>query len=94
MIAASAYPTTPSIERPCSRSAGPEIFAVINEKGEVTFQVKGIKGGSCMDETKFLEQALGGDAAIVDQQKTGEYYEQSEGYVSTWTSGDGEGRDE
>ena len=68
-----------------------EIEIVINAKGEVTFQVKGVKGGSCMDETKFLEQALGGEAAVVDQQKTSEFYEQSEGYVSTWS---GEGRDE
>jgi hypothetical protein len=69
-----------------------DIEIVINAKGEVTFQVKGMKGGSCMDETKFLEAALGGDAAIVDQQKTGEYYEQSEGYVSSWTGGgSGEG---
>ena len=68
-----------------------EIEIVINAKGEVTFQVKGMKGGSCMDETKFLEAALGGDSAIVDQQKTGEYYEQSEGYVSTWS---GEGKDD
>jgi Protein of unknown function (DUF2997) len=68
-----------------------EIEIVINAKGEVTFQVKGIKGGSCMDETKFLEQALGGDAAVVDQQKTGEFYEQSEGFSSVWS---GEGKDE
>ena len=68
-----------------------DIEIVINPKGEVTFQVKGIKGGSCLDETRFLEQALGGDAAIVDQQKTSEFYEQSEGYVSTWA---GEGKDE
>ena len=68
-----------------------DIEIVINAKGEVTFQVKGMKGGSCLDETKFLEQALGGDAAVVDQQKTSEFYEQSEGYVSTWS---GEGRDE
>jgi hypothetical protein len=68
-----------------------DIEIVINAKGEVTFQVKGIKGGSCLDETKFLEQALGGDAAVVDQQKTSEFYEQSEGYVSTWA---GEGKDE
>jgi hypothetical protein len=68
-----------------------DIEIVINAKGEVTFQVKGMKGGSCLDETKFLEQALGGDAAVVDQQKTSEYYEQSEGYVSTWA---GEGKDE
>ena len=68
-----------------------DIEIVINAKGEVTFQVKGIKGGSCLEETKFLEEALGGDAAVVDQQKTSEYYEQSEGYVSTWS---GEGREE
>jgi len=68
-----------------------EIEIVINPKGEVTFQVKGMKGGSCLDETKFLEAALGGDAAILDQQKTGEYYEQAEGYVSSWA---GEGQDD
>jgi len=66
-----------------------DIEIIINAKGEVTFQVKGVKGASCLDETKFLEQALGGD--VIDQQKTGEYYEQSEGYVSTWA---GEGKDE
>ena len=66
-----------------------DIEIVINAKGEVTFQVKGVKGGSCIAETKFLEEALGGDAAVVEQQKTGEYYEQSEGYVSTWAGGEG-----
>jgi len=68
-----------------------DIEIVINAKGEVTFQVKGVKGGSCLSETKFLEQALGGDAAVVDQQKTAEFYEGTEGYVSTWA---GEGKDE
>jgi Protein of unknown function (DUF2997) len=68
-----------------------EIEIVINAKGEVTFQAKGIKGGSCLDETKFLEQALGGDAAVVDQQKTSEYYEQNEGYGSVWS---GEGKED
>jgi hypothetical protein len=68
-----------------------DIEIVINAKGEVTFEVKGVKGGACLGETKFLEEALGGDAAIVEQQKTSEYYEQSEGYVSTWA---GEGKDE
>ena len=68
-----------------------DIEIVINSKGEVTFQVKGVKGGSCLDETKFLEAALGGDAAVVDQQKTGEFYEQSEGYSSVWS---GETKDE
>jgi len=68
-----------------------DIEIVINAKGEVTFQVKGVKGGSCLAETKFLEQALGGDAAVVDQQKTAEFYEGSEGYVSTWS---GEAKDD
>jgi hypothetical protein len=62
-----------------------DIEIVINAKGEVTFQVKGVKGGSCLDETKFLEQALGGE--VLDQQKTPEFYEQSEGYSSVWTGG-------
>ena len=68
-----------------------DIEIVINAKGEVTFQVKGMKGGSCLDETKFLEQALGGEGAVIDQQKTSEFYEGSEGYVSTWA---GEAKDE
>ena len=68
-----------------------DIEIVINPKGEVTFEVKGVKGGNCLDETKFLEAALGGSAAVVDQQRTAEFYEQSEGYVSTWA---GEGKDE
>ena len=66
-----------------------DIEIVINAKGEVTFEVKGVKGGNCLSETKFLEQALGND--VVDQQKTAEFYEGSEGYVSTWA---GEGKDD
>jgi hypothetical protein len=62
-----------------------DIEIVINAKGEVTFQVKGVKGGSCMDETKFLEQALGGE--VISQEKTAEFYEQSDGYSSVWTGG-------
>lgn len=66
-----------------------DIEIVINPKGEVTFEVKGVKGGNCLTETKFLEQALGGD--VIDQQRTAEFYETSEGYVSTWA---GEAKDE
>ena len=66
-----------------------DIEIVINAKGEVTFEVKGVKGGNCLAETKFLEQALGGD--VIDQQKTAEFYEGTEGYVSTWS---GEAKDE
>jgi hypothetical protein len=67
-----------------------DIEIVIAPNGDVSFVVKGVKGGSCLDETKFLEQALGG---AVSQEKTSEFYEQSEGYVSTW-AGSGEGKDE
>ena len=62
-----------------------EIQIDIDDNGNVSFQVKGVKGGSCLDETKFLEQALGGE--VIDQQKTSEFYEQSEGYSSVWTGG-------
>ena len=68
-----------------------DIEIVINAKGEVTFEVKGVKGGSCLGETKFLTEALGGDSAVVEQQKTSEFYEQNEGYSSVWS---GEGKDE
>jgi len=68
-----------------------DIEIVISPKGEVTFEVKGVKGGGCMAETQFLEAALGGVAAVVDQQRTSEYYEQSEGQNQTWV---GEGKDE
>lgn len=72
-----------------------DIEIVITPKGEVTFVVKGVKGASCLDETKFLEAALGGEAAVVDQEKTGEYYEQSEGYAQAVDlSSGGEGKDE
>ena len=66
-----------------------DIEIVIAPDGKVSFTVKGVKGGACLDETKFLEAALGGE--VLDRQKTGEYYEQSEGYSSVWA---GEGRDD
>jgi len=68
-----------------------DIEIVINAKGEVTFTVKGVKGGACLGETKFLEQALGGDGAVLEQEKTAEFYEQSEGYTSVWS---GENKDD
>jgi hypothetical protein len=63
----------------------------INAKGQVEYEVKGVKGGNCFAETAFLDAALGGEAAIVDQQKTAEFYEQSEGYATAWS---GEAKDE
>lgn len=67
-----------------------DIEIVIAPDGKVSFTVKGVKGASCLDETQFLEEALGGE--VLDRQKTSEYYEQSEGSAAAAWSG--EGRDE
>lgn len=66
-----------------------DIEIVISPDGKVSFTIKGVKGPDCLSETKFLEQALGG--GVLEQQKTGEYYEQSEGYGSVEV---GEGSDD
>jgi hypothetical protein len=66
-----------------------DIEIVIDTKGQVTFQIKGVQGAACLDETRFLEEALGG--AVIDQQKTGEYYEQASEGQTAWA---GEAGDE
>ncbi|MGZ3441859.1 MAG: DUF2997 domain-containing protein [Polyangia bacterium] len=43
--------------------------------------VKCIKGASCTDETKFLEEALGN--TIESRELTSEYYEQPTGVAQT-----------
>ena len=69
-----------------------EIEISISPTGEVSFTVKGIKGASCIDETKFLEQALGGE--ILVREPTSEYYEQGEEDGVRRYAGDAEGADE
>ena len=53
-----------------------DIEITISPTGEVSFTVQGVKGSSCMDESKFLEQALGG--AVVSTEPTAEYYEEAD----------------
>ena len=53
-----------------------DIEITISPSGEVSFTVKGVKGSACLDETKFLEAALGG--GVLEQEKTSEYYQESE----------------
>jgi len=66
-----------------------DIEITISPTGEVSFTVKGVKGAACLDEPRFLEEAIG---EVVDREKTAEYYEESQGgYVSQWT---GEGSDD
>src|SRR5262249_21005858 len=52
------------------------ITITISPKGEVSFEVNGVKGKACLDETKFLEDALGGK--VIAQESTAEMYEQGE----------------
>ena len=68
-----------------------DIEITISPTGEVSFTIKGVKGASCVDETKFLEDALGG--GVLDQERTAEYYEQSESDHSSQYLGDGEDGD-
>lgn len=49
-----------------------EIVIDFNNEGNPTIKVNGVKGKSCIDVTKFLEQALGNKK---DDTKTLEYYE-------------------
>jgi hypothetical protein len=50
-----------------------EIEITVGPDGTVDLQVKGVKGKRCLDLTKDLEDALGGD---VEQRKhSAEYYE-------------------
>jgi hypothetical protein len=64
-----------------------DIHITISPSGEVSFLVKGVKGSSCLDETKFLEEALGG--GVLEQEKTSEYYEAGESsYVSSYSGSD------
>ena len=69
-----------------------DIEIVISPTGEVSFTMKGVKGASCIDETKFLEQALGGE--ILVREPTTEYYEQGEGVAASQYASDGEGADD
>ena len=49
-----------------------EIEIDIDDNGNVSFQVKGVKGKKCLEITKELEQALG---IVVKQDKTAEFYQ-------------------
>jgi hypothetical protein len=50
-----------------------ELEITITPDGAVSVRVKCVKGQSCVDESKFLEDALGG--AVQSRELTSEYYE-------------------
>jgi Protein of unknown function (DUF2997) len=51
-----------------------ELEITIAPDGTVSVQVKCVPGQSCVEETKFLEEALGNK--IESRELTSEYYEQ------------------
>ncbi len=65
-----------------------DIEITIGPDGEVSFTIKGVKGPKCIDETKFLEEALG--EKVLDRERTTEYYEQSESESQSAWVGSGE----
>jgi hypothetical protein len=50
-----------------------EIEVVIGPNGAVSFEVKCVKGDSCMDLTKALEERLG---EVVERERTPEFYQE------------------
>ncbi len=50
-----------------------EIEITVDNEGNVSYKVKGLKGKSCTDATKFLDEALG---EVTKREYTREYYEQ------------------
>ena len=63
-----------------------ELHIEISPTGEVKVTVKCVDGQSCVDETKFLEQALGN--TVLEEGKTADYYKQQvEESVTTKTGG-------
>lgn len=64
-----------------------EIDVFIDKNGQVRLEVRGVKGGSCLDLTRDLEKALGGDVA--SREMTAEAQETASEQTSDqqWQSG-------
>lgn len=54
-----------------------ELEITITPSGEVKVQVKCVPGQACVEETKFLEEALGNN--IKDRELTSDYYQPTVG---------------
>ncbi len=52
-----------------------EIEITIDKNGEVKLSVKGAKGKTCLDLTKFLEEGLG---EVSERKHTSEFYEKED----------------
>jgi hypothetical protein len=51
-----------------------ELHIEISPTGEVTVRVKCVAGQACVDESRFIEEALGGE--VKSRELTSEYYQQ------------------
>ena len=50
-----------------------EIEIIIDDKGNIRYEALGMKGKSCIEETKFLDETLG---RVVERKHKREFYEQ------------------
>ncbi|MFX1515396.1 MAG: DUF2997 domain-containing protein [Promethearchaeota archaeon] len=50
-----------------------EIEITVDEVGNVSYKVKGLKGRGCTQETEFLDEALG---EVTKRKYTPEYYQE------------------
>ncbi|MFX1538550.1 MAG: DUF2997 domain-containing protein [Promethearchaeota archaeon] len=50
-----------------------EIEITVDETGNVSYKVKGLKGRGCIKETAFLDEALG---EVMKREYTREYYQE------------------
>ncbi len=55
-----------------------DILFDIDEEGNITITVEGVKGRDCTKLTQELEEALG---VVIDKQYTSEYYQEEEGRI-------------
>jgi hypothetical protein len=62
-----------------------DIEITIGPTGEVSFEIKGVKGSRCVDETRFLEEAVG---EVAERERTAAYYEADDAGVSVSISSD------
>jgi hypothetical protein len=62
-----------------------ELEITIGPDGTVSVQVKCVKGASCVEESKFLEDALGN--TVESRELTSEYYEQPVAGTTTTKTG-------
>jgi hypothetical protein len=49
-----------------------ELEITIDEKGNISYTVNGVKGKTCTEETKFLDEALG---EVIKRDFKQDYYE-------------------